>query len=93
MTQETEQAVAAPPIARKQLVETNLHGQTLRDEYAWLRDKDAEEVTKYLEAENAHTDAVMAPLKPLTETLYREMLSHVKETDVSVAFPEGDYFY
>ncbi|HWZ12261.1 MAG TPA: S9 family peptidase [Acidobacteriaceae bacterium] len=93
MTQETEQAVTAPPIARKQLVETSLYGQTLRDEYAWLRDKNAEEVTRYLEAENAHTDAVMAPLKPLTEALYREMLSHVKETDVSVAFPEGDYFY
>lgn len=93
MTQETQYEVTSPPIARKVLVETTLHGQTIRDEYAWLREKQAADVTAHLEAENAYTDTVMAPLKPLVETLYREMVSHVKETDVSVPFPEGDYFY
>ena len=93
MTEETQTGIAPPPVAPRQLVETNLHGHTLRDEYGWLHDKEAPAVTDYLEAENAYTDAVMAPLKPLIETLYREMVSHVKETDVSVAFPEGEYFY
>ena len=42
------------------------------------------EVTTYLEAENAYTDAVMKPTEPLQEALYKEMLGRIKETDLSV---------
>ena len=47
----------------------------------------------YLEAENAYAEAVMAPLAGLREELYREMLSHIKQTDVSVPFRDGDWWY
>src|SRR6201999_2874900 len=47
----------------------------------------------YLEAENAYTDAVLAPTKELQEALYREMLSHIKETDTSVPYRDGDWYY
>ena len=60
---------------------------TLTDDYAWLRDKQNPEVTAYLEAENAYAEAVMAPLAGLRDELYREMLSHMKQTDVSVPYP------
>jgi oligopeptidase B len=50
-------------------------------------------VTAYLEAENAYADAVMAPLAGLREELYQEMLSHVKQTDVSVSYRDGDWWY
>ncbi len=53
----------------------------------------APEVIDYLNAENAYTTAVTAPLKPLEEKLYNEMLSHIKETDVSVAYRSGGFFY
>jgi len=82
-----------PPIARKQHTETVLHGVTLSDDYAWLRDKQDPEVTAYLEAENAYAEAVTAPLAGLREELYREMLSHVKQTDVSVPYREGAWWY
>jgi oligopeptidase B len=82
-----------PPIARKQHTETVLHGVTLSDDYAWLRDKQNPEVTAYLEAENTYAEAVMAPLAGLREDLYQEMLSHVKQTDVSVPFRDGDWWY
>src|ERR1017187_10064232 len=82
-----------PPIARKKHTETLLHGTVLTDDYAWLRDKQDPEVTAYLEAENAYAEAVMAPLACLREDLYREMLSHVKQTDVSVPFRDGDWWY
>jgi oligopeptidase B len=65
----------------------------LTDNYAWLRDKQNPEVTAYLEAENAYAEAVMAPLDGLREELYQEMLSHVKQTDVSVPFRDGDWWY
>ncbi len=82
-----------PPIARKDRKETPLHGKVLVDDYAWLRDKDNPEVTAYLEAENAYAEAGMAPLAGLREELYREMLSHMKQTDVSVPFRDGGWWY
>jgi len=85
--------VPAPPIAQKRHTETLLHGIVLTDDYAWLRDKQNPEVTAYLEAENAYAEAVMAPLTTLREDLYQEMLSHVKQTDVSVPFRDGDWWY
>src|ERR1035437_2740778 len=82
-----------PPIARKEHKETALHGVVLVDDYAWLRDKQNPEVAPYLEAENAYAAAVMTPLASLRDDLYQEMLSHVKQTDVSVPFRDGDWWY
>jgi len=82
-----------PPIARKRHTETPLHGKVLTDDYAWLRDKQDPEVTAYLEAENAYAEAVMARLEGLRDDLYREMLSHVKQTDVSVPYRAGSWWY
>jgi oligopeptidase B len=82
-----------PPVARKQHTETPLHGAVLVDDYRWLRDKQNPEVTAYLEAENAYAAAVMAPLDGLRGELYKEMLSHMKQTDVSVPYRKGDWWY
>jgi oligopeptidase B len=83
----------APPIAPKQPTETQKHGVHLRDDYAWLREKKNPQVTAYLEAENSYADAEMAPLAGLREELYQEMLSHVKQTDVSVPYRDGAWWY
>ncbi len=82
-----------PPVARTEATETALHGLTLRDDYAWLRDKKNPEVTAYLDAENAYAEAVMAPYAGLREELYEEMLSHIKQTDISVPYRDGLYWY
>jgi oligopeptidase B len=82
-----------PPVARKQHHETTLHGIVLADDYAWLRDKEKPEVTAYLEAENAYAAALMAPLGGLREELYQEMLSHVKQTDLSLPYRDGLWWY
>jgi oligopeptidase B len=58
-----------------------------------LRDKDSPEVTAYLEAENAYAETVMAPLAALRDQLYQEMLSHIKQTDVSVPYRDGAWWY
>src|SRR5579859_5315884 len=88
-----DETLISPPVARKDHKELTLHGATLTDDYAWLRDKDNPEVTAYLEAENAYAETEMAPLKGLQDELYREMLSHIKQTDVSVPFRDGDWWY
>src|SRR5271170_6581578 len=90
---ETSLLQIAPPVARIEHIETTLHDHTLVDHYAWLREKTSPEVIAYLEAENAYTDAVMKPTEALQKTLYDEMVSHIKETDESVPFRDGGYFY
>jgi oligopeptidase B len=89
----SENVYPAPPIARREHTEKRLHGAVLTDDYAWLRDKQNPEVTAHLEAENAYAEAEMAPLAGLREQLYEEMLSHIKQTDVSVPFRDGGWWY
>jgi oligopeptidase B len=74
-------------------VVSTLHGDERRDDYAWLRDKEAPEVRAYLEAENAYTDAVMKPTEALQDGLYKEMLARIKETDLGVPYRLGAYLY
>ncbi|ADW68606.1 S9 family peptidase [Granulicella tundricola] len=89
----SDHAALQPPVARRQPIPTTLHGQTLHDDYAWMRDKSSPEVIAHLTAENAWTAANMAPTEPLQKTLYAEMLSHIQETDESVPYPSNGWFY
>ncbi|MCM2256615.1 MAG: S9 family peptidase [Vicinamibacteria bacterium] len=82
-----------PPVA-KRIPRTDVyHGETRVDDYFWLRDKSNPDVAAYLEAENAWADAVMAPTRGLQEKLYAEMLGRIQETDLSVPYREGGFFY
>ena len=84
---------AKPPIAKKVTKIDTVHGQRREDDYFWLREKTNTEVAAYLEAENAYTDAVMKPTAELQGALYKEMLGHIQETDLSVPYREGGYLY
>ena len=70
-----------------------VHGERRVDDYAWMRDKADPAVAAYLEAENAYADAAMASTGPLRETLYREMLGRILETDMGVPYRKGDFLY
>jgi oligopeptidase B len=70
-----------------------LHGESRSDDYFWLRDKKDPAVRAYLEAENAYSEAVLAPLASLRERLYDEMLGRIKQTDLSVPYRLRGYFY
>ncbi len=83
----------ALPIARIDHTEKKLFDAVLVDDYAWLRDKENPEVKAYLDAENAYAEEDTAALAGLRETLYKEMLSHIKQTDVSVPFRDGGWWY
>ena len=85
--------LASPPVAKKVPKTTAIHGDTLVDSYFWLREKTNPEVIGYLEAENAYTASVMKKTEPLQERLYSEILSHIKETDLSVPYQLGGWWY
>ena len=86
-------AALRAPSALRIPVRLEIHGDVRIDDYFWLREKSNPDVIAYLEEENRYADAIMAPTVRLQETLYREMLSHVKETDVSVPYRENGYLY
>src|SRR4051794_3092913 len=82
-----------PPATEKKPHVTKIHGDTLVDNYFWLREKSNPDVIAHLEAENAYTAAMTAGTQPLQQKLYGELLGHVKQTDVNVPYKLGAYYY
>ncbi|RIX31440.1 S9 family peptidase [Amnibacterium setariae] len=81
------------PVAERRPLTRVHHGDEVVDRYEWLRDRDDPAVIAHLEAENAYTDARLAPLAPLRSAIYGEIKSRTKETDLSVPSREGDWWY
>jgi len=93
----TTQAVlaetASPPMAARKPQVLERFGEKRVDDYFWLRDKSNPEVIDYLNAENRYTEALMKPLEGFRESLYKEILSRIKETDESVPYRMHGYWY
>ncbi|HET9274548.1 MAG TPA: hypothetical protein VFN96_00610, partial [Gemmatimonadales bacterium] len=89
----TEIAPVIPPLAPRRNHVQEVHGARLADEYAWLRDRDDPEVLRYLTAENAYAEQVLAPTRALQETVYQEMLGRIKQTDLSVPYRYRGWWY
>ncbi|MEZ5907579.1 MAG: S9 family peptidase [Hyphomicrobiaceae bacterium] len=98
------QPLPAPPRAAQRPTSRSFHGETLSDEYAWLRADNWQEVMRdpealapeiraYLEAENAYTNAALADTEALQEALFAEMKGRIKEDDSSVPSPDGPFEY
>lgn len=84
---------AKPPVAKKIVKQDVLHGDTRTDHYYWLREKTNPEVIAHLESENEYTASVTDHLKPLEEDIYKEILGRIKQTDLSVPYKLGEYWY
>ena len=81
------------PSAPKRPKEITTHGDTRIDPWFWLRDVEDPATLEYLRAENAHTEAVMAPEEELQERLFLEMRARIKEDDSTVPEKEREYYY
>jgi oligopeptidase B len=82
-----------PPLARREPVESVVHGDRRVDHYAWLRQKENPAVIAYLEAENAYTETILRPTEQFQEALYQEMLGRIQQTDLSVPYRLRGYLY
>lgn len=82
-----------PPVAPRRPAVLTAHGDERVDDWYWLRERDNPDVIAYLQAENAYTEAVTAPLASLRETLFQEIKSRVQETDASAPVRKGPYEY
>ena len=85
--------VSKPPVAKKVTHVQTIHDNQLPDDYYWLRDRKNPEVKTYLENENAYADAYMKDTTAFQETLYKELLGRIKETDLSVPYRDRGFFY
>ncbi len=84
------------PIARKEAKITKLHGYELQDDYFWMRDrakKKAPEILQHLTDENEYTDEQMLSSKKLEEEIYNEIIGRIEQTDMSVPYKKGNYWY
>ncbi|HYW03540.1 MAG TPA: S9 family peptidase [Gammaproteobacteria bacterium] len=82
-----------PPRAPQRSCTRTDHGESRRDPYAWLRERDDPAVIAHLQAENAYAEACTRHLEPLRRRLYREFLDRIRESDASVPVPLDDYVY
>ena len=84
------------PVAKKVPRVLKIHGYEITDNYFWLRDrndKKAPEVIKYLEDNNKYTESFMGQHAGFADNLYKEMLGRIKQTDTSVPYRLGEYWY
>jgi oligopeptidase B len=93
-----------PPRAEKRPHLTVHHGIERNDVYAWLKAPNWQQVMRepltlpqdirdYLEAENAHADAVMGDTEELQEKIFTELKGRIKEDDSSVPMSDHAYAY
>jgi oligopeptidase B len=94
----------SPPRAERHPKVSAVHGQTLVDDYAWLRAENWQEVMRdptvldpkiraYLTEENDYTKAAFAHTETLQHTLFAEMKARIKEDDSTVPSPDGPMAY
>ena len=92
------------PVAPRRPHTFTVHGITVVDDYAWLKDPDWQEVLRdpdlldadirgYLEAENSYAESLLGHTAGLQKTLVAEMRGRVKEDDSSVPAADGPYAY
>lgn len=90
------QALPSPPtVPQRPHAVKGADGLVRNDPYYWLRDDTRKnpEMLGYLKAENAYADTALAPLKPLQDKIYDEIIGRLKQDDSSVPYRERGYFY
>lgn len=86
-------SMVKPPVAEKIEKELTIHNDIRIDNYYWLNARENPKVIEYLEAENAYTSAMMKDTEGLQEKLYDEIISRIKQTDMSVPYQKCGYYY
>ena len=86
------------PVAKRVASQREYHGNTLSDDYFWLKDQDYPQVNdadvlNYLEQENAYHQDFLAPHTQLVDTIFNEFKGRTDETEESVPFVENGYQY
>ncbi len=82
-----------PPQAEQIPTHRTLHGETVVDPFAWLRNRDDPRVVAYLTAENEFTAEATAHLDDLRRRIFDEIKTRTQETDLSAPARRGPWWY
>lgn len=88
-----QQKAMIPPTAKKIPKSLKTHNDIRIDNYYWLNDRNNKDVINYLEEENAYTKSIMEPTNNFKDNLFNEMVSRIKQTDLSVPYQIRGYWY
>src|SRR5206468_7113321 len=92
------------PMAPRRPHSFTVHGVSIVDDYAWLKDKNWQEVLRdpsvlngdirgYLGAENDYTESLLGHSADLQKTLVAAMRGRLQEADVSMPARDGPFTY
>ncbi|WP_213452445.1 S9 family peptidase [Rhizomonospora bruguierae] len=84
---------AGPPAAPAAPSTHTAHGVARVDDYAWMRDHDDPRLAEYLRTERRHYDVTTNHLQRLRSGLFSEVERRLPQTDSSVSWKRGDFFY
>jgi oligopeptidase B len=93
-----------PPVTEKRRLDRVVHGVNLRDDYAWLKASNWQEVLRnpealpdeiraLLEAENTYARDILSSTAALQDELVAEMRGRIKEDDSDVPCADGSWLY
>ena len=84
-----------PPVAAVRVHRVTAANGVREDPFYWLRDdtRSDPEVLAHLRAETAYANAVLAPVQPLIDRLYGEIVARIKEDDATVPVRYRGYWY
>ena len=84
-----------PPIAAARPHPLRSRFGERQDPYYWLRDDDRAdpEVLRYLRAENDYHGRRFAPIKPLEDEIYAEILGRLKQDDSTVPYLKRGFWH
>jgi oligopeptidase B len=90
----TESTLKPPVAAMRPHAVKSAHGERI-DQYYWLRDDERTDpqVLAYLGEENLYRERSMAPLKPLEDELYEEIIARLKQDDSTVPYRRHGFWY
>ena len=82
-----------PPKAIKKTKELTIHNDTRIDNYYWLNNRENPEVINYLTEENSYREAIMKHTEDFQESLFKEIVGRIKQTDMSVPYKKDGFYY
>lgn len=93
-----------PPRATRQPHRLEQLGRVRTDDYAWMKDDNwqavlrdptllREDIATHLRAENAYSEAILAPTAPLQAEIVAEMKGRLRDDDSFPAIPHGAWRY
>jgi len=77
---------AQAPIAPRQDQKLEAHNHTRIDPYYWLKERDAQPVLDYLQAENTFAKSYFDTLQPLVDELLDEFEQRIDPNETSATF-------